>query len=110
MGRFTALAAVLPALEPDGRVTFVLGALPWRATFDDREARRALTRVLANAARADAGGRLTVRMLDADAGAERIASTALGHPGAPPEVHDRITEMSYADWRVERTGTVLIET
>lgn len=110
MARFSALAAVLPALRGSGRVTFVLGALPWQATYDDTEARRALTRVLANAARADAGGDLVVRMLDADAGADRIAATALGGAPATPEVHARISEMSYADWRVERMGGALVET
>jgi hypothetical protein len=47
LARFTALAAALPSLTTEARVTFVLGTLPPEAaSSDDREARRALTRVL----------------------------------------------------------------
>jgi hypothetical protein len=130
LGRFTALAAVLPAMAPGGRITFVLGALPWKdaalgmilpaagdpdvakleATYDVGEARRALTRVLSHAARADAEGELVVRILEADAGSEQIAGTALGHVAATGEVDDRTAEMSYADWRVEMMGAALVQT
>ena len=37
-------------------------------------------------------------------------ATALGGAPATPEVHARISEMSYADWRVERMGGALVET
>jgi hypothetical protein len=50
LARFTALDAALPALAPGARLTFVMGELPPEAaTSDDREARQALTRVLAHA-------------------------------------------------------------
>jgi len=66
LARFAALDAALPSLLPDGRVTFVLGQLPASvAGRADREARRALIRVLGNAARADTpDGALGIRVLD----------------------------------------------
>jgi hypothetical protein len=93
-------------------VTFVLGQLPPEAaTSDDREARRALTRVLGHAARADRpDGSLAIRVLDSGTPAEKIALVALG---LDPERHDldeRLATLSYADWRVELLGLVALET
>lgn len=112
LARFVALDAALPALLPAARITFVLGTLPPEvATSDDREARRALTRVLARAARADSpDGHLTVQVLDAGAAPDEIAQVALGLDPARQELMDRLDELSYADWRVEMLGLAAVET
>src|SRR5690242_4593109 len=79
LNRFTTLAAALPALSPSARLTFVLGTLPPEAaTDDDREARRAMIRVLVEAARADRpDGHLSARVLAAGVPAEEISRVAL---------------------------------
>jgi hypothetical protein len=117
LARFTALAAVLPALSLAARLTFVMGTLPPEAaTDDDREARRALTRVLVQAARADMpDGHLVVRVLDAGTTAEETSRAVLGlDPGSldpgRKELIDRLDELSYADWRVELLGLASVET
>jgi hypothetical protein len=112
LNRFTVLTAVLPALTPTAYVTFVLGHLPPEvATDDDREARRALTRVLSHAARADTpDGHLTVRIRDANAAPDEIAQVALGLDPNRQETMDRLDELSYADWRVELLGLASVET
>jgi hypothetical protein len=110
--RFTALDAAVPALAPGARVTFVLGQLPPEAsTPDDRAARRALTRVLAQAATADTtDGRLLVRVLDSGSPPEDIAFVALGGDLAKQELLQRLATLSYADWRVELLGLASVET
>lgn len=111
LARFTALDAAMPSLMPGARLTFVLGVLPREAaTEDDRDARRALTRVLSHAARADlAGGQLTVRMLDSGTPPDEIAQVALGRrPG--PESFTARADLSYDDWRVEVMGLFAMET
>jgi hypothetical protein len=112
LARFTALAAALPSLTPGARLTFVLGTLPPEvATSDDREARRALTRVLTQAARADTpDGHLTVRVLDVGAAPDEIAQIAVGLDPARQEVMDRLSDLSYADWRVELLGLAAVQT
>jgi hypothetical protein len=112
LARFTALAAVLPTLMPSARLTFVLGTLPPEAaTTDDREARRALTRVLTQAARADTpDGHLTVRVLDAGAAPDHIGQVAIGLDPARHELMDRLADLSYADWRVELLGLAAVQT
>ena len=55
LARFPAVAAALPALKPEGRLTFVAGVLPPDvSTEDDVAARAALLRILGHAAQADA--------------------------------------------------------
>jgi hypothetical protein len=112
LARFTALAAALPSLAPDARLTFVLGRLPADvATSDDRAARRSLTRVLAGAARADMpDGHLDIRMLDAGCPAADIARIALGRQPAQPDLVDRLPELSYTEWRIEMMGLISAET
>jgi hypothetical protein len=112
LARFTALAAALPSLTPDARLTFVLGTLPPdAATPDDQEARRALTRVLAQAARADAPeGHLAVRVLDAGATPDEIGQVAIGLDPARHELMERLADLSYADWRVELLGLAAVQT
>jgi len=113
LGRFTALDAAVPALIPGARLTLVHGKLPPEAaTPDDRAARRALYRVLAQAAAADCSdnGGLTVRMLTAETRPEDIAFVALGGDLAKQELLDRLSTMSYADWRVELMTLAAVET
>jgi hypothetical protein len=112
LARFTALAAALPSLAVGARLTFVMGQLPVEAaTADDRAARRALTQVLAHAALADMpDGRLTVRMLNAGTSPEEIAQVALGEDPAKRELIDQLSQLSYADWRVELLGLASVET
>jgi hypothetical protein len=112
LARFTALDAAMPSLTPDARVTFVLGTLPSEAaTADDREARRALTRVLGHAARADnPDGHLTLRILDAGATPAEIAQVALGLDPQRQELMERLADLSYADWRVELLGLAVMDT
>jgi hypothetical protein len=88
----------------------VLGTLPPEVTTDDDgNARAALTGVLGRAARSDAApGELTVRVLDADSEADRIAALALGQ--APPPREESRPEMSLEDWRIELMSVVLANT
>jgi hypothetical protein len=112
LARFPALDVARPTLTPGAWVTFVLGHLPPEAeTADDLTARRALTRVLARAAGADApGGRLTVRILDSGTAPADIAFVALGGDLAKQELMDRLADLDYADWRVELLGLASMET
>lgn len=112
LARFTALDAALPSLRRSCRITFVLGQLPPEAqTSDDMAARRALTRVLAHAASADVSdGRLTVRVLDAGCLPDDVAFVALGGDLAKQELMERLSSLSYADWRIELLGLASVET
>jgi hypothetical protein len=112
LARFRALAAALPAFAPQSRLVFVLGHLPPDVdTADDREARRALARVLAQAARADAPeSRIDVRVLDAGTSAEDVSMVALGVDVARFELMARVSDTNYADWRVELLGLASVET
>jgi len=112
LARFPALAGALPALAPSSRVTFVLGQLPVEvATADDREARRALVRVLGHAARADTpNGALAVRILDTGSTPEQIALVALGRDPAREALLDQLGDMSYEDLRIEMLGLVSVDT
>lgn len=114
LARFRALEAALPTLQPGARVVFVMGQLPRdTATSDDRDARRALVRVLARAARADAGeARVNVRVLEAGTSSAQVAAYAVGGT-ADERRHDRGEDsdrLSYADWRVELMGLAVVET
>jgi hypothetical protein len=111
LARFSALDAARNSLASPASVVFVLGTLPPEVTTDDdRNARAALTGVLGRAARSDASpGELTVRVLDADADADRIAALALGQ-APPPREEPRLAEMSLEDWRMELMSVVLVET
>src|SRR5919107_6432876 len=79
LARFPAMNAAVPALKPGGRITVVAWQLPAEvATDDDIEARRALYRVLAHAAQADAGDDLVARVLGSSTSAEDVVAAALG--------------------------------
>ena len=112
LARFPALAAALPTLADTARITFVLGHLPEEvASSDDREARRSLTKVLAHAARADAASAtVSVRVLDASAAREEIVAAALGEEPTSRELLERLSELDYADWRVEVLGRASMQT
>jgi hypothetical protein len=112
LARFPALAGALPALASSSRVTFVLGQLPVEvATADDREARRALVRVLGHAARADTpDGELAVRILDTGSTPDEIALVALGRDPARVGLLDQLNDMSYEDLRIEMLGLISAET
>jgi CheY-like chemotaxis protein len=111
LARFSALDAARAALANPASIVFVLGTLPTEVTTDDdRNARRALTGILGRAARSDAApGELKVRILDADADAERIAALALGQT-PPPREEPRLAEMSLEEWRIELMSVALAET
>jgi hypothetical protein len=105
MARYPAMAAALPSLAPGARIAFVPAVLPAEvATDDDVQARAALLRVLARAARADGPDGLRVSFLGSGSTAEEIA---LDVQGRGPKRSDRAPEepdRSYADWRTELLG------
>ena len=79
MARYPAMSAALPALAPGSRITFVPAVLPAEvATDDDVDARAALLRVLARAARADGPDGLRVQFLGSGSTPEEIALAVLG--------------------------------
>jgi hypothetical protein len=110
LARFPAMDAAVPALKPGGRITVVAWPLPAEvATDDDIEARRALFRVLAHAAQADAGVDVVVRVLGSSTSTEDIALATLGKETARPTSVESLSAVSYADWRVELLGLVSVE-
>jgi hypothetical protein len=110
LARFPAMNAAIPSLKPHARVIVVAWPLPPEiATDDDIEARRALYRVLAHGAQADAGDELVVRVLGSSTSPEDIGAAALGREHARPASVETLSSVSYADWRVELLGLVSIE-
>jgi hypothetical protein len=110
MARFPAMNAAVPALKPGGRITVVAWPLPAEvATDDDIEARQALYRVLAYAARADAGDDLAVRVLASSTSTDDIALATLGKEPVRSQSVESMSGVSYADWRVELLGLVSVE-
>jgi hypothetical protein len=96
LARFTAVAAVLPSLVPNARITFVTGALPPEvSTEDEATARRALV--------------LRVDVLNPSTSAKEIALTALGRNPKWEELADADTGQSYTDWRDEVLGLISAE-
>ncbi len=113
LARFPALAAALPSLSADARVTFVMGVLPEDvATREDRQARQALVQVLSHAARADAhpDRQLRLHVLDSGSSPDEIALRALGRAPSRAELDADLKGLRYADWRVELLGLASIET
>jgi hypothetical protein len=111
LARFTALATALPALTPEAKVTFVLGALrPEVASNDDLTARRSLLNVLGHAARADAPQkRLAVRVVSFGMAPGAIARVALGRDSSSAVLLEELSRLRYDDWRTELLGMVAIE-
>lgn len=105
MARFPIMSAALPALRPGARITFVPAVLPAEvSTDDDVDARAALLRVLARAARADGPDGLRMSFLGSGSTAEEIALSVLGEG---PKQDDHVPsepDRSYSDWRVELLG------
>ena len=64
LARFTAVAAVLPSLVSNARITFVTGALPPEVSRPTKPRRARRCRVLGHAARADAPDGLRVDVLN----------------------------------------------
>jgi hypothetical protein len=112
LARFPALGAAVPALTDRARIIFVLGVLPAEvASDDDRNARRSLTQVLAHAAHAESPqATYAVQVLDADTTIPDVASAALGEGSRSQQLLDRLSDLDYADWRVEILGLVAIDT
>jgi hypothetical protein len=108
LARFPAMNAAVPSLKPGGRITVVAWPLPAEvATDDDIEARRALYRVLAHGAQADAGDDLIVRVLGSSTSAEDIVLAALGR--SPSDGLGRVAvRRVHADWRVELLGLISV--
>jgi hypothetical protein len=110
LARFPAMNAAVPSLKPGGRVTVVAWQLPAEvATDDDIDARRALFRVLAHAAQADAGDDVAVRVLGSSTSPEDIVAAGLGKESIRPTAIESLSGVSYADWRVELLGLVSVE-
>src|SRR4051794_35977937 len=110
LARFPAVAAALPALKSDARLTFVTGVLPGDvSTDDDVAARSALIRILGRAARADASNGLRVTSLDSGSTAKEIALAALGRSSSAGAVADASDE-DYTEWRMELLGMMWAET
>jgi hypothetical protein len=110
LARFTAVAAVLPSLVPDARITFVTGALPPEvSTEDEATARRALVRVLGQAARADGPDGLRVDVLSPTSSPKEIALTALGRNPKWEALAAADLGESYTDWRDQVLGLISAE-
>jgi hypothetical protein len=110
LARFTAVAAVLPSLVPNARITFVTGALPPEvSTEDEATARRALVRVLGHAARADAPDGLRVDVLSPTSSSREVALTALGRNPRWEALAAGDSGESYTDWRAEVLGLISAE-
>jgi hypothetical protein len=110
LARFPAVAAALPALKPDARLTFVTGVLPADvSTDDDVAARSALVRILGQAARADASGGLRVTSLGSGSTPKEIALAALGR-GTSGGISPDLSEEDYTEWRMELLSIVWAQT
>jgi hypothetical protein len=110
LARFSAVAAVLPSLVPNARITFVTGALPPEvSTEDEATARGALVRVLGHAARADSPDGLQVDVLSPTSSPKEIALTALGRKPKWEALAAADPDESYTDWRVEVLGLISAE-
>jgi hypothetical protein len=109
LARFPAVAAALPTLASDARITFVTGVLPPEvSTEDDVAARAALVRVLSRAAQADGPAGLRVSALGSGSTPKEIALAALGRNPEWEALAD-VDGASYADWRVELLGMMSAE-
>jgi hypothetical protein len=109
LARFPAVAAALPSLTPDARLTFVTGVLPQDvSTEDDVAARAALLRILGQAAQADAANGLRVSTVGSGATAKDIALTALGRSSNADSFTSDPDE--YSEWRIELLGMMWAET
>ena len=110
LARFPAVAAALPTLKPEARLTFVAGVLPPDvSTEDDVAARAALLRILGHAAQADASNGLRICTLGSGATAKDIALTAMGR-NTDRGAFTTEPDESYDEWRIELLGMMWAET
>jgi hypothetical protein len=110
LARFPAVAAALPSLKPEARLTFVAGVLPRDvSTEDDVAARAALLRILGHAAQADASNGLRICTLGSGATAKDIALTAMGR-NSDRGAFTTEPDESYDEWRIELLGMMWAET
>ena len=110
LARFPAVAAALPTLKADARLTFVTGVLPGDlSTDDDVAARSALIRILGHAARADAVDGLRVTSLGSGSTPKEIALAALGR-GPSAGALATASDEEYTEWRMELLGVMWAET
>jgi len=111
LARFTAMRSAVSTLRTGARVIFVLGRLPAEvASQDDRDARESLTKVLIKAARADATAQLSTRILDSDTTVDDIVAAALGSDSESQQLLAELSDLDYADWRVEVLGLAALDT
>jgi len=114
LARFDAVSAVIGTLRPNASVVFVAGNLPTELTApDDRRARIALLRVLAQAVTADcAPSPVRTVVLEHTHSPDEIAAIAVD-PSTRPRVlvdaAERYPEMSYVDWRLEVLSLASVE-
>ena len=110
LARYPAVAAALPSLKPEARLTLVTGVLPGDlSTDDDVAARAALVRILGRAAQADAANGLRVCTLSSGASPKEIALTALGR-NSDTRSFETASEESYAEWRMELLSVMWAQT
>ena len=114
LARFEAVSAVLGTLRPNASVVFVAGNLPAELTApDDRRARIALLRVLAQAVTADsAPSPVRTVVLEHTHSPDEIAAIAVDPSSRPKVITDaaeRYPEMSYVDWRLEVLSLASVE-
>jgi hypothetical protein len=115
LARFEAVATVLETLRPNASVILVAGNLPAELTGpDDRHARIALLRVLAQAIIADtAPASVRTAVVEYSRSADQIAEITID-PAANrlrviSQVADTYPEMSYDDWRLAVLSLASIE-
>jgi len=115
LARFVAVERVLDRLTAGAVILLVAGHEPLQPTApDDRQARLALLRVLAHAARADRPAQhLRIQVTTSDRSAAelvRMATDAPSGPAVPAADLDAVmSDRSYADWRVEILGLATVE-
>lgn len=115
LARYDAVTTILPTMRPNASVVLVAGNLPAELTApDDRHARIALLRVLAQAIIADtAPVPVRTAVVEYSRTADQIAEITID-PAANrlrviSEVADTYPEMSYDDWRLAVLSLVTIE-
>jgi len=115
LARFEVVATIMPTLRPNASVILVAGNLPpGLAGPDDRHARIALLRVLAQAILADmAPIQVRTAVIEHSRSAGQIAEITLdpaaNHMRVISEVADSYPEMSYDDWRLAVLSLSTIE-
>lgn len=115
IARFDAASAVVPALTEHATVVLVSGNHPGKETDaapDNPEARLSLMKVLGHTLLLQQAGKLTVKIVDQQQTAERIAEVAVARATKPLSVISDLAastpDLDYAEWRdgiMNLTGT-----